>query len=78
MMLKFAKCQHPETEKIKLVWTHHEKGRRQPLKKNDGHGFTGEGKKGAPRWIWIDNSRKIMTKYELTAESFLEDTTDFE
>ena len=25
----------PETEKIKLVWTHQEKRRRQPLKKND-------------------------------------------
>ena len=36
----------PETEKIKLVRTH-QKRRRQPLKKNDGHGRTGEEKKGA-------------------------------
>ena len=28
----------PETENIKLVWTYQEKRRRQPLKKNDGHG----------------------------------------
>ena len=28
----------PETETIKLVRTHQEKRRRQPLKKNDGHG----------------------------------------
>ena len=37
----------PETEMIKLVWTHQEKRRRQPLKKNDGHGRTGEEKKRA-------------------------------
>ena len=37
----------PETEKIKLVCTHREKRRRQPLKKHDGHGRTGEEKKGA-------------------------------
>ena len=37
----------PETEKIKLVWTYQEKRRRQPLKRNDGHGSTGEQKKGA-------------------------------
>ena len=36
-----------EAEKTKLVWTHQEKRRRQPLKKNDGHGRTGEEKKGA-------------------------------
>ena len=35
----------PETEKIKLVWTYQEKRRRQPIKKNDGHGRTGEEKK---------------------------------
>ena len=32
----------PETEKIRLVWTHQEKRSRQPLKQNDGHGRTGE------------------------------------
>ena len=37
----------PETEKIKLVWTHQEKRRRHTLKKNDGHGRTREEKKGA-------------------------------
>ena len=37
----------PETEKIKLVWTHQEKRRIQPLKKNDGQGRTEEQKKGA-------------------------------
>ena len=37
----------PETEKIKLVWTHQEKRRRQHLRKNDGHGRTGEEKKKA-------------------------------
>ena len=55
----------PETEKIKLVWTHQEKRRRQPLKKNDGHGRTGEVK---PRQRWIDNNREDMNKYELTAD----------
>ena len=28
----------PETEKVKLVRTHQEKRKRQPLKKNDEHG----------------------------------------
>ena len=33
---------------MKLVWTHQEKRRREPLtKKNDGHGGTGEEKEGA-------------------------------
>ena len=35
---------NPDTEHIKLVWTHQEK---RPLKKNDGHGCIGEEKKGA-------------------------------
>ena len=35
-------------KKIKLVWTHQEKRRRQYLKTNDGHGRTGEEKKGRP------------------------------
>ena len=35
-----------ETEKNKLVWTHQEKRRIQPLKKNDGHSCTGEEKTG--------------------------------
>ena len=38
-----------ETEKTKLVWAQQEKRRRQPLKKNDGHGCTGEEKKGATK-----------------------------
>ena len=29
-----------EAETIKLEWTHHEKGRRQPIKICDGHGCT--------------------------------------
>ena len=36
----------PETENIKLVWTHQEKRRRQPLKENDGLGCIAEEKKG--------------------------------
>ena len=57
----------PETEKIKLVWAHQEKRRGQPLKKNYGHGSTGEEKKGtALRRRWIDNTRDDMKKYELT------------
>ena len=36
-----------ETEKITLAWTHQETRRRQPLKTRDGHGCTGEEKKGA-------------------------------
>ena len=49
-----------EIEKIKLVWTHHEKRRRQPLKKNDAHGCSGEEKKGWPRCRSIDNTREDM------------------
>ena len=38
----------PETETITLVRTYREKRRRQPIKKNDGHGHTWEEeKKGA-------------------------------
>ena len=37
----------PETENIKLEWTHQEQRRRQHLKKNDGHGCTGEDNKRA-------------------------------
>ena len=37
----------PETKTITLVRTCQEKRRRQPIKKNDGHGRTGEEKKGA-------------------------------
>ena len=48
----------PKTEKTTLVWTYEEKRRRQPLKKNDGHGRTGEEKKGRPRRRWIDNNRE--------------------
>ena len=55
----------PETETIKLVRTYQEKRRRQPLKKNYGHGRTGEEK---TRRRWIDNNREDMNKYELTAD----------
>ena len=41
---------------------------RQPLKKNDGHGCTGEEKKGRPRRRWIDNNMEYVNKYELTAD----------
>ena len=37
----------PETETIKSVWTYQEKRRRQLIKKNYGHGRTGEEKKEA-------------------------------
>ena len=37
----------PETKTITLVRTTQEKRIRQPIKKNDGHGSTGEKKKGA-------------------------------
>ena len=37
----------PGTETIKLVRTYQKKRRRQPIKTNDGHGCTGEEKKGA-------------------------------
>ena len=36
-----------ETETMKFVRTYQEKRRRQPIKKNNGHGRTGEEKKGA-------------------------------
>ena len=52
----------PETEKIKLALAHQEKRRRQPLKKNDGHGSTGEEKKGRSGRRWIDNTREDMNK----------------
>ena len=37
----------PETETIKLVRTYQEKRSRHPVKNRDGHGRTGEEKKGA-------------------------------
>ena len=37
----------PETETIKFVRTYQEKRRRQLIKKNYGHGRTGEERKGA-------------------------------
>ena len=46
-----------------LVRTCQEK-RRQHIKENDGHGRTGEEKKGQ----WIDSNREDMTKFELTAD----------
>ena len=59
-------CNVPDTEKIKLAWPHHEKRRRQPLRKNYEHGSTGDGKKGRPRRI--DNNREDMKQYEMTAD----------
>ena len=58
----------PETEEIKLVWTHQEKRRRQILKKNDGHGCTREEKKGRPRRRWLNNNREDMKKFEMTTD----------
>ena len=60
----------PETEKIKLVWTHQEKRKIQPLKKNDRHGCIGSKriKRGRPRRRWFDNTREDMNKYEMTAD----------
>ena len=58
----------PETETITSVRTYQEKTRRQLIKKNYGHGRTGEEKKGRPRRRWIDNNREDMNKYELTAD----------
>ena len=49
---------NPEIEKIKLVWTHQLKRRRQHLKKYDGHGCAVEEKKGRPRLRWLDNTRE--------------------
>ena len=37
----------PETENIKYAQKHQENRKRQPIKKNDGHGCTGKEKKGA-------------------------------
>ena len=48
--LKYASVNIPETERVKLVRTQQEK-RRPSLKKNDGHGCTGEEKKGA---VWME------------------------
>ena len=65
-----------EAENIKLVWTYQEKRRRQPLKKNDGHGRTGEEKKGRPSRRWVDNNQeKDMNKSELTAGMTETDST---
>ena len=50
-----------ETEKIKLAWTHQQKRRRQPLKKNDGHGCNGEEKKVAAE---TEMDRQLPGKYE--------------
>ena len=58
----------PEAKTIALVRTCQEKRSRQPIKKNDGHGRTGEDKKGRPKLRWTDNNREDMTTYELTAD----------
>ena len=66
----------PETEMIKLVRTYQEKRRRRQLiKKTNGHGRTGEEKKGRPRRRWIDNNREDMSKYKLTADMTKTDST---
>ena len=49
----------PVTETIKLVRTYQEKRRRQPIKKSDGHGRTGEEKKGGGL---IDGDGSITTE----------------
>ena len=54
----------PETEKIKLVWTH-QKRRRKPSKKNDGHSCTGEEKKGAAQ---MEIAQQHPGRYEMTAD----------
>ncbi len=51
----------PETETITFVRTYQEKRGRQLIKKNYGHGRTGEEKKGAPKRRWIDNNREDMS-----------------
>ena len=56
------------TETIALIRTCQENRRRQSIKKNDGHGRTGEEKKGRPRLRRTDHNREYMTKYELTAD----------
>ena len=61
----------PETENIKLVWTHQEKRRRLPFKKNNEHQYMVIPVKrirGRPILRWIDNSREDLNKYELTAD----------
>ena len=58
----------PETKTTTLVRPCQEKRRRQPIKKNDGHGRTGKRRRGRPRLRWTDNNREDMTKYELTAD----------
>ena len=47
IFLKVPNVNIPETETITFVRTHQEKRRRQLIKKNYGHGRTGEEKKGA-------------------------------
>ena len=51
----------PETETIKFVRTYQEKRRRQLIKKNYGHGRTGEEKKGA---AYAEMDRQQPRRYE--------------
>ena len=48
-----------ETEKIKLVWIHQEKRKRQPLKKMMDMVVPGKRRRGRSRRRWLDNTRKI-------------------
>ena len=59
------KCNIPETEKIRLVWTHQEKRRRQPLKQNDGLVVPG---KRLVRRCMDRHHLGRYEKYELTAD----------
>ena len=56
----------PERETITFVRAYQEKRRRQLIKKNNGHGRTGERTRGRPRRRWIDNNLEDMSK--LTAD----------
>ena len=51
----------PENFFFILIWIHQEKRRRQPVKKNYGHGRTREGEKGA---AWTEMDRQQPGRYE--------------
>ena len=53
----------------RLNWYGHIRRREvDHLSRNDGHERIGEEKNGRPRRRWIDNNRRDMNKYELTAD----------
>ena len=58
----------PETEEIKLVWTHQVKRRRQPLRKMMDMVVLGKRRRGRPRRRRIDNTREDMRKFEMTTD----------